>query len=154
MDTNEGVKLLQKLKLWQIVMVLGIAAPFASHYGWEIPPGQAILIFLGMVGVGIIIRYFPPPDGERRGGARIAISAHQSAFCAQFSEWTEFEEAYKHGRGPEDEADIEASHEKLRQLRLELGTVQRILMRKVENGKHYVRYFRGSDETTFVPPED
>ena len=151
MEAKSIAELLQRLKLWQIVLVLGIAAPFASHYGWAIPSNYAIMIFLAMTLVAIGIRYFPPPEPvERRHTPEIAISAHQSAFCSQFDQWTPFEDASMK-RGPEDDDGVETLREKVKQLRLELGTTQRILMRKVENGKHYVKYCRADDETTYVP---
>jgi erythromycin esterase-like protein len=114
----------------------------------NVDPDTLVLVFLGMVALAVAVSYFPPRD--RRSGPRIAISAAQTAYCAQFYEWTEFSEAADR-MGPESEKDLDTVRRKCNELRLELATAQRILMRKVDNGKHYVKYFRAEDATTFVP---
>ena len=151
---DQGMDLLQKLMLWQILLVLGVAAPFASHYGWGIDINYAVILFVGFTAVSIVVRYFPPPDTKRNGRPKIAISAHQSAFCSQFDDWVEFDVAAS-GKfdGPEDNETAKHCHQKLRELRLELGTAQMILERKIEGGKHYVKYFRADEQTTFVPSD-
>ena len=142
----------QKLKLWQVLMVLGIAAPASSHYGWNIPESYALMLLPAMIGVALIVRYFPPPQTERRKREtpRIAVSAHQSGFCSQFDEWTSFDEAAK-AEGPEDHLKVSEAKLKCRELRIEIGTSQGLLERKIENGVHYVRSVYGDDATTFVP---
>lgn len=143
--------LLQKLKLWQVVLVLGVAAPIASHYGWEIPQLHALGVFVVMTSAAVVIRYFPPPEpSERRYAPNTVISAHQTAFCSQFKDWTPFEDAVA-TLGPEDNDTHKRRLTEIKQLRLELGTAQRILMRKVENGRYYVKYYRADDDITHTP---
>ena len=147
MNTDDLIDLFQSLKFWQILVVLGIAAPMASHYGWDISQVYAISLFIGLITLATIVRYFPPPEPKKRPSSPIAVSAAQTAFCSQFLEWTPFLEAAK-SKGPEDDKKVADLKEKCRELRLEIGTVQGLLERKVENGDHYVRFY--NDSTTYI----
>lgn len=153
MSLDKVLQLLHRLKLWQIVLCLGVGAPFASHYGWGLGIHYAVLVFIGLLATSIIIRYFPPPEPkEAPKGATIAISPAQTAFCAQYAEWVEFTEAASEPyKGPEDALKLADVRQKCRELRLELGTAQGLIHRKLENGKHHVRFHRADEATTFVP---
>jgi len=145
--------LMQKLKFWQVLMLVGIAAPLASHYGWGIDINYAVLIFIGLTGCSVIVRYFPPPEAKKiEPTTKISISAQQTGFCSQFVDWTEFAEASKEV-GPEDAKKLNDVRVKVKELRLEIGTVQGLLDRDFKNGKHYVRWHKAADGTIFLPPE-
>ena len=145
--------LMQKLKFWQVLMLVGFAAPLASHYGWGIDINYAVLIFLGLTGCAVVVRYFPPPEPKKlESPPKISISAQQTGFCSQFVDWTEFAEASKEV-GPEDNKKLSDVRIRVKELRLEIGTVQGLLDRDYKNGKHYVRWHKTADGADFIPSE-
>lgn len=149
---NDGLKVFERLKLWQILLTIGVAAPALSHYGWNIGVHYAILLLVGFAILAIIVRYFPPPDTSKP-GPKISISPHQTAFCAQFDQWVEFTVAAEKFKGPDDDEKLARHRVKNRELRIELGTAQGLINRKLENGKHYIQFHRAEDATTYVPSD-
>jgi hypothetical protein len=153
MSLEESLKIAKGLKFWQILLSLGIAAPLASHYGWGIDINYSILIALALIAVACLVRYFPPPEPKPTDEPKVAISAAQTAFCAQFEAWTDFDSATM-AIGPEDDLKPTGLKIKCKQLRLELATLQGLLDREIVAGKHLVRFHLADDETTFIPSGD
>jgi|TARA_Y100000310_G_scaffold261629_1_gene271055 hypothetical protein len=152
MTLEEIAELAQKLKLWQVLLVLAVCSPFAANLWADLPMSQAIVLFAGLIGIAVIVRYFPPPESKKNGVPKISISAAQTGFCSQFTGWTSFEDAVAES-GPEDDKKLAEIKTKVKELRIEIGTVQGLLERTFKDGEHYVRWHKANDKTAFLPPE-
>ena len=139
--------LLDKLKLWQFTLLLSVflgVLGFTGNFGDEnILAGKedmAIYGFFGLLAVTILLRYLPPPDRRDNGRPKQAISPTQTALCSQVTEWTEFGQAAEL-KTPDHKLNLAALKRKNTELRLELGTLQGLLVRQVdESGKHLLKY--------------
>ncbi len=122
--------------------------------GFEIIEGKenlAIMGGMGLMAVSILLRYLPPPHRRRteNGRPKIAISSQQMALCSGLSDWTDFSEAAQTVI-PDHKLPLKALKVKNVELRLELGTLQGLLMRRIsEDGDHQLKY-RYDDATVFV----
>ena len=155
----DWVALLEKLKLWQFTLLLSVFLGALGFTGkgllgaenvLEGKENMAIFGFFSLLSVSILLRYLPPP--ERRGGDRpqMAISPTQTALCSQITEWTPFEEAAEINT-LDNKLQLAELKRKNTELRLELATLQGLLVRQVDgNGKHLVKYRWASDDTTFI----
>ena len=99
------------------------------------------------------LRYLPPPEARGRHGDRpaISISPTQTGLASRFTEWTDFSEAAETTTSDHDlnKADLQRKNT---ELRLELATVQGLIMRRVtDDGVHQVKYRYTEDATTYVP---
>lgn len=152
--------ILEKLFLWQLTLIMAVSMLALGFTGQgifgeaDILKGKenlAIIGGFGMMAVTVLLRYLPPPQrrGEDNSRPHVAISPTQTALCAQIVDWTLFDEAANLRT-----ADWELNKDELRikntEIRLELGTVQGLLMRKVdESGKHLVMYRYADERTVF-----
>lgn len=145
-----------KLRLWHFsifcsgfMFFLGFTGtiPFLDSHLLGGKDSLAILAGVVMFAASVIMTYFPPPE-RRKGPDRpqIAVSPDQIALAAKFKDWTHFDDAVE-----ENKLDDEHG-EKVVQLRIELATMQGLLMRRIdeESGKHQIRYRYADDTTTFV----
>lgn len=157
----EFMTLLDKFKLWQFTLALSVILLALGFTGTvivsddEIIEGQettAIILGALILLVSVGLRYIPPP--ERRNGTRnpfIAISATQTALSCSIVEWTEFGDASKFTTTDHtlNKDDLQIKNTSLR---LELATMQGLLMRKVDDkGRHLLKYRYSDDATVFEP---
>lgn len=151
---------LASLKLWQFSLVVSgllLALGFTGGIPFTevvLTEGREIAAMVGgiifFVGAAVL-RYIPPPETrERNNRSSIAISPTQLALVAQIREWTDFDVAAKL---PTDDSGLEPSELQTKNtaLRLELATLQGLLMRRIDEttGRHQVKV--RADETTWIP---
>lgn len=152
--------LLNKLYLWQLTFILSLSS-FSMYFtgdtlfGGEIGEGDAkeqmaLVCGFTALAVSILLRYIPPAkrrESERH--IRTSISPTQMALCAQITELIPFMEAAKIKTSDYDLNKNELLI-KNTEIRLELATLQGLLIRKVDdNGQHLVQYRYVDDKTTF-----
>ena len=156
---SEVISILDKLYLWQVTMVSSIAMLILGFTGqgvtgFEIIEGKenlAIMAGMGFMAVSILLRYLPPPNRRRQenGRPKVAISAQQMALCSGISDWTDFDDAAQ-AIIPDHKLTLKALQVKSVELRLELGTLQGLLMRRISVDGHHQLKYRYDDATTFV----
>ena len=153
------LSILERLKLWQMLLVFSVMLGTlgftgADLFGSAIIEGKenyAIVGFFVLLGFSILLRYIPPPAARARQRPQITISATQTALCSRIIEWTNFETAAELNT-PDDDLKVRDLRLKNTALRLELGTAQGLLMRRVnETGEHEVKYRYTDDATMFEP---
>ncbi len=155
------IALLDKFKLWQFTLLMSIVLLSLGFTGQSLIPGDEIVlagkenmaIAVGVVCLILtcILKYLPPPESRSRGERpTIAISSTQTALAASLQDWTTFAEAAQRTTA-DHKLPVARLRTKNTELRLELATLQGLLMRDVDgDGNHLVKY-RYSDETTYVP---
>lgn len=152
--------LLDKLYLWQLTFLLSLSG-FSMYFTGDslfaggISDGEekeimALLCGFALLAITVLLKYIPPP--QRRGDnkrPKIAISPTQMALVAQLEELTPFTEAAQTKTSDYD-LDKTKLLLKVTELRLELATLQGLLIRKVDDsGRHMVQYRYVDDKTTF-----
>ena len=156
---NEVIAMLDKLHMWQVTMVMSVALLILGFTGegvtgFHIIEGKedwAIVAGLAFMGISVLLRYLPPPNRRTASSdrPRVAISAQQMALCSSFTEWTDFSDASQ-AVVPDNKLPLKELRKKNVELRLELGTLQGLLKRRVSDaGNHQVCY-RYDDTTGFV----
>lgn len=153
--------LLDKLYLWQLTFILSLSLLSMyftgdTLFGGEIEEGAAranaaLYLGIGLLAATIGLRYIPPPNKRINGDRpKTAISPVQMALCAQITELTLFEEAAKLIT-PDHDLELDELRLKNTEIRLELATLQGLLIRKVnDTGQHLVKYRYSDDATSFV----
>jgi len=154
---NDALKILDRLYLWQITLICSIVLMmlgFTGHSlaGFDIIVGKedlAIMAGIGFMAVSVLLRYAPPPDRRKNSSRpRVAISATQMALAAQFPDWIEFLTAAQTAVIPDHNLKSAEKNILINELRLELGTMQGLLERKVKDGEHFIRVI--ADKTRFI----
>ena len=154
---NDALAILDKLYLWQVTLFLSLILLMLGFTGEgitgiEITEGKedlAIVAGLAFMAVSVLLKYVPPPERRRNGRPKVAVSAQQVGLASRFTEWVDFDDAAK-VLIPDHKLPLKALKLKNVELRLELATLQGLLMRRVDEfGKHQLRY-RYDDETTFT----
>ena len=147
-------------KLWQFSL-FGSFCLLSLGFTGDIPFSEETLnagqenmaIFVGVVFFVATcgLKYLPPPEIRRRKDRpNVAISPTQMGLVSRFTDWTDFDVAAKEKTpdGRLSKADLEVKNT---ELRIELATLQGIVMRRVApDGTHQVKY-RNGDSTTWVP---
>ena len=157
---DDVAKYANMFKLWQFslfasfcLLSLGFTGdiPFSTE---TLNSGQEnMAIFVGMVFfVGTcVLKYLPPPEiRQRKDRPNVAISPTQMGLVLRFQEWTDFNVAALEAT-PDHKLSKLKLEVKNTELRIELATLQGIVMRRVQpDGTHQVKY-RNGDSTTWVP---
>lgn len=141
--------ILERLKLWQLLLVLSVLLAALGFTGTgvfgsaDIIEGKENYAIIGaflLLVFAVLLRYIPPRETRIRERSQVTISASQVALCAQIVEWTSFVSAAEL-HTTDGDLKLKELRIKNTQLRLELGTAQGLLMRRVTNdGVHEVKY--------------
>ena len=157
---EDVAKYANMFKLWQFslfasfcLLSLGFTGdiPFSTE---SLNDGQEnMAIFVGVVFFMATcgLKYLPPPEiRQRKSHPKVAISPTQIGLVSRFADWTDFDVAARE-RTPDHKLPKAALETKNTELRIELATLQGIVMRRVsEDGTHQVKY-RNGDATTWIP---
>ena len=147
-------------KLWQF-SVFGSFCLLSLGFTGDIPfsteslnGGQEnMAIFVGVVFfvATCVLKYLPPPEIRQRSNRpNVAISPTQMGLVSRFTDWTDFDVAALEVT-PDHKLTKLKLEVKNTELRIELATLQGIIMRRVvEDGTHQVKY-RNGESTTWVP---
>lgn len=153
--------LLDKLYLWQLTFLLSLSG-FSMYFTGDslfaggISEGEeketmALLCGFALLAITVLLKYIPPPKRRENNGdrPRTAISPTQMALCAQIPEMIPFMEAAQL-RTSDHDLNKDELQLKNTEIRLELATLQGLLIRKVDDhGQHMVQYRYTDDKTTF-----
>jgi len=153
-----SAEIIGAFRLWHFLIVVGVVSFLLGVVGeWQgmfkIEEDFRIIAIMGgffFSGYAGVMAWLKPLERNgKKSAPTITISPQQMAFCAQFDEWTSFDDAAQ-APGPDDDEKVAEKTVKIKQLRIEIGTSQGILDRKIENGLHMVRYHKAGDRTTFA----
>ena len=157
---DEVAKYANMFKLWQFSLFASFCLLSLGFTG-DIPFSEETLnagqenmaIFIGVVFFAATcgLRYLPPPETrQRKNRPSVAISPTQIGLASRFTDWTNFDDAALEVT-PDHKLTKLKLEVKNTELRIELGTLQGIIMRRVtEDGTHQVKY-RNGDSTTWAP---
>ena len=156
---NDIQAALDKLNVWQFTMLASgvlLALGFTgSGFGFELIAGKedmAIMAGMGFAAASVLLKYIPPPEARdlrQNNRPKIAISAQQMALASSIADWTDFQKIAENVKIPDHKLPHPALKIKVVELRLELATLQGLLMRRIDEGGHHEVKYRYDDETVF-----
>ena len=157
---DRAIEFANAFKLWQFslfasfcLLSLGFTGdiPFSTESLNDGQENMAILVGLVFFVATCGLKYLPPPEiRQRKSYPKVAISPTQIGLVSRFADWTDFDVAARE-RTPDHKLSKSELETKNTELRIELATLQGIVMRRVtEDGTHQVKY-RNGDTTTWIP---
>jgi len=152
-----SAEIIGAFRLWHFLIVVGVVSFLLGVVGeWQgmfsIEQDFRIIAILGgffFSGYAGVMAWLKPLERNGKKSPSITISPQQTAYAAQFTEWTSFDDASV-APGPDDDLKVAEKTVKIKQLRIEIGTSQGILDREIQNGLHMVRFHKAGDRTTFA----
>ena len=152
-----SAEIVKTIRLWHVLIAVApvfcLIGLVGSVEGWfDISKDEhwrmvSFLTGLLLFAYAGIMAWLKPWERNGNGNApKISISPTQIGYVAQFTEWETFDNASK---APCSDDDLKSAEKeiKIKELRLEMATVQKILDRKIENGVHMVKYYKSDDKT-------
>ena len=150
---EDVAKYANMFKLWQFslfgsfcLLSLGFTGdiPFSTESLNDGQENMAILVGLVFFVATCGLKYLPPPEiRQRKSHPKVAISPTQIGLVSRFTDWIDFDVAARE-RTPDHKLSKSDLETKNTELRIELATLQGIVMRRVaKDGTHQVKYRNG-----------